>query len=156
MVKVVILERNGTISGIDISVRCKNIKSNLSKKIKLKGNGNILEICRWDNNDYDIVIFGWNAGLNVNENKHEIPPPYEDNIYFGDICCCKFDKSNKLINFNVDDYVKFYNNNYGGFDELLSDDSYNDESDYENMSVNSELMREDYSDSDDNNEISKK
>ena len=121
MVKVVILERNGTISDIDISVRCKNIKSNLSKKMKLKGEGNISEICRWDNNDCDIVIFGWNTGLNVNENKHEIPPPYEDNTYFGDICCCKFDKSCKLINFKVEDYEKFYNNNYGGFDELLSD-----------------------------------
>ena len=82
MVKTVILERNGNISETDISNRCKNIELNLEKKLKLKGNGIFSEIGRWDNNEYDIIIYGWNTGLSENENKHEIPPPYDDNIYF--------------------------------------------------------------------------
>ena len=143
MVKIIILQRNGNINDLEISSRCKNIKTNLSKKIENKGDGNFNEIGKWDNDDYDIVLFGWNKGVKENENKHEIPPPFDDNIYYGDIGCCKVSKNGQILNFKIEDYEKFYNDKYGGLDDLLSESSSDDD---DNLSINSELMREEYSD----------
>ena len=142
MITIIILERFGTL--IENNINAKDFIKNINKKIENKGTGEIKEIACWTiEDDNKIKLFGWTKGNNSIENKHELPPPHDDNIYYGDICCCKFNKNGKIQNININEYEKFYNQKYGGFD--ISSDFSSDES---CISVFSELAKEEYTDSD--------
>jgi hypothetical protein len=147
MLKLVVLAQDGTIKENEISSRCKNINMNLSKKISIKGNGGMNMLGSWNLENEKIEIFGFKTGDKNIENKHELPPPYDDEIFYGDICCCKFDNTGIIKHFRKENYEKFYNANFEGLDELISDEEDN-MSDVERLSVNSELMYEEYTDSD--------
>lgn len=146
MITFIILRIDGNINNTNISSRLKNIELNLEKKVTVKGTDKISMVGKWIVDDCEIVIFGWNKGNKKNENKHSLPPPYDDNIFFGDICCCKF-KDDKMINFKIDDYEKFYNTSFFEFNDSVSDNNSDNDISDGYLSVDSELMKEDYSDS---------
>ena len=144
MITIIILERFGTLIETSINNNSKDFLKNINKKLENKGVGEIKEIANWsieDNNK--IKLFGWCKGSNTIENKHELPPPNDDDVYYGDICCCKFNQNNRIQNITINEYEKFYNQKYGGFD--LSSDYSSDES---KLSIYSELAKEEYTDSD--------
>ena len=99
----------------------------LTYKIK-KGKGNIERHCDWQiENNNVISLYGWKDGKPGSENPHEIPPPEDVDLYFGDILIIKSD-SNKLVNFNKDNYEEFIETACGGFEDLGINDT-DDESD---------------------------
>ncbi len=68
-----------------------------------------------------LQLFGYKEGKAGQENKHELPPPYDKIILFGDIVLIVV-KDNDVIPFTVEEYHEFYNRAFGGFDDLGSED----------------------------------
>lgn len=89
-------------------------------------------------NNISIVIFGRDKGKSGMENKYELPPPFDNNLYFGSLCLIKIENNN-IKDLRLDEWENYYEKLYGGFDDV--DDSDEDEDEYE------------YDNEDDNNSV---
>lgn len=72
-----------------------------------------------------LFLFGYTAGKAGTENKHELPPPHDTTLCFGDILvlCSKDSKSwTTPVPFKMSDYECFYTKAFGGFENLDSDE----------------------------------
>lgn len=74
-------------------------------------------------------IVGYKEGKAGSENKHELPPPNDKCLMFGDAIIYSTNKSKSLIPFNSDEYKKFYNRQFEGFEDLGEDDEEEEEGD---------------------------
>jgi hypothetical protein len=165
-VKIICLSYHGKILEIDIdnniSVNTFN-KDNLDNKYKFKlGDGELERECDFDYNDKFVTIYAFNKGKDNIINKHELPPPIDNNTYYGDIFAL-FHENEKLIDFTSEEYKLFYENAFGGFEDLDTDETDNDEdkdqddddSDLDGFIVNdSEADASDYHTSEDDTEES--
>jgi len=98
---------------------------------KKKGKGNIERHCSWELDEYIISVFGWKNGKAGKENKTELPPPEDTDIFFGDILAIKSDFTGKVLDLDIETYNEFYELAYGGFESLGSQDTDDDDGDYE-------------------------
>jgi transcription elongation factor S-II len=71
-----------------------------------------------------IYLFGYQQGKAGTENKHELPPPHDSLLLFGDIVLLYAEKGSfaSPLPFKPEDYEVFYNDAYGGFESLDEDD----------------------------------
>lgn len=72
-----------------------------------------------------LVLYGYKTGKAGTENKHELPPPFDNVLLFGDAYIAAYtDKSMKTsVAFNCDDYAAFYDAAFEGFDDLEDEDT---------------------------------
>jgi len=82
---------------------------------------------------YKLFLYGYKEGRAGTENKHEMPPPHDEILLFGDACLvASLDKSaEKPTVFTVDQYKKFYNQKFGGFEDLGEEDEEDEEEEEE-------------------------
>ena len=146
---------------------------NLFKKT---GTNNFERHCDYDMGEYVISILGWKTGKSGSENKTELPPPEDSDLYFGDILVLKSISSNNsyndrtIVHLSKDEYEQFIEKAFGGFeslgesdtesdtknDEYDSDDSFIvnsdeiDEIDEESIGEEEEFKTEDETSEDDN------
>ena len=81
-----------------------------------------------------LYLFGYTAGKAGTENKHELPPPYDSTLCFGDIIllATKDSKSWTMpVPLKMSDYETFYTRAFGGFEELNSDEEEEEEAEAE-------------------------
>jgi DNA-directed RNA polymerase subunit M/transcription elongation factor TFIIS len=81
-----------------------------------------------------LTLFGYKDGRAGSENKHELPPPLDDVLLFGDVVliASKVNQDWKHpVNFSPEQYEKFYNKQFGGFDDVGSEDSDTEEDELE-------------------------
>jgi transcription elongation factor S-II len=74
-----------------------------------------------------LFLFGYTTGRTGNENKHELPPPFDETVVFGDILILA--SKNKMsfsqpVTFKAEDYENFYKRQFGDFGD---DDSEEEE-----------------------------
>lgn len=86
-------------------------------------------------------LFGFQKGKAGTENKHELPPPHDSMLFFGDILVLvsTTDDFSKPLPFKVEDYETFYTSAFGGFEDL--DDE--EEEDIDEEEVDEEEVVED-------------
>ena len=72
-----------------------------------------------------IYLFGYQQGKAGTENKHELPPPHDSLLLFGDIVLLYAEKGSfaSPLPFKPEDYEVFYNDAYGGFESLDDEDT---------------------------------
>ena len=135
--------------------------------ISNRGSGNVSRESDFQWNNDTISVFCWTSGSAGKENKHELPPPIDKNLYFGNIVVIKHNQG-VIKDFTNKEYNCFYEDAFGGFEELGSEDSWSSEeivsdndsihdfivSDSENISVQSDLSEEEAVSSDDESESS--
>jgi DNA-directed RNA polymerase subunit M/transcription elongation factor TFIIS len=66
-------------------------------------------------------LFGYSKGKAGTENKHELPPPHDSGLYFGDIlivCSSSEDSYSQPIPFKTEEYEAFYTHAFGGFEDI--------------------------------------
>ena len=71
---------------------------------------------------YILHLFGYSFGKAGTENKHELPPPFDQALYFGDILIIVSHKENTWttpVTFTTEQYETFYNKQYGGLKILI-------------------------------------
>lgn len=66
-------------------------------------------------------LFGYQTGKAGTENKHELPPPHDSMLLFGDILILVSASESSFgtpIAFKTEDYEAFYTHAFGGFEDL--------------------------------------
>jgi DNA-directed RNA polymerase subunit M/transcription elongation factor TFIIS len=72
-----------------------------------------------------LFLFGYMTGKAGTENKHELPPPYDSVLCFGDILLLASTDANdwrKPTSFHSADYEVFYTKAFGGFEDLENEE----------------------------------
>lgn len=119
MVKIVIVDKTGEITDIDVKKLTINDlykKCNYRKEegFELRNTWNV-EIKK---NKYHIELYGKIDGKPKMENKYEMPPPVDNDLYFGNLALVSKDKDNNLIDLSKEEWLVIYDKLYGGFEDL--------------------------------------
>lgn len=77
--------------------------------------------------DVKISLYAWTDGEAGDENKHELPPPIDNDLYFGNSFLIAH-TNNRLVDFNKIDYDTLIKEECDDFEELGSEDTWSDES----------------------------
>ena len=72
----------------------------------IKKNRHINKLNKWDYNNYEYVLYGCENGDAGEENKYDLPPPVDCELYFNDLYFIKYSK-NKIIDLTVQEYEVF-------------------------------------------------
>jgi transcription elongation factor S-II len=75
-------------------------------------------------------LFGYQKGKAGTENKHELPPPHDSMLLFGDILIMvstSEDSFSSPVPFKPEDYEAFYTHAFGGFEDLDEDEEEDEE-----------------------------
>lgn len=113
-----------------------------------KGTGKVKRLQDWILFDDTILVYGWDDGDAGVENKHELPPPIDSDLYFGDIIVFRVNGNGHLDDFTEDLYHNFVEHILGGFSDLDSDD---DEIDLDQRET--EIVPGDFDDSGDDDYV---
>ena len=103
----------------------KKFRKQMKNILKNKGTGIAQKLGSWTYNNNEVKIYGWEDGNAGQENKHEIPPPHDTNLYFGDLLAVNSNGKN-LINFTKEDYNNFFEEIYEGFEDLNTESENSD------------------------------
>ena len=131
----IILRTSGTITEKSIrpDININNIVLNNVKNIFKKiGTNKIERHCDYCLDSHIISIFGWKSGTAGNENKTELPPPEDTDIYFGDILVIKSiskknnEQERSIVSLTKKEYSEFIEKAFGGFESLGSSDTESD------------------------------
>jgi len=75
-----------------------------------------------------VYLFGYKTGKAGTENKHELPPPHDTVLLFGEALLCAT-QAGALVSFDATMFKNFYNELNGGFDDLDEDEDENEDDD---------------------------
>lgn len=73
--------------------------------------------------EYTIAICGTTTGRAKTENKHELPPPLDKKLFFGNVYVFKTKKDGSILEFSVNDYKRWLKKAFLGFEILGDEDS---------------------------------
>ena len=91
-----------------------------------------------------LFLFGYTTGKAGTENKHELPPPHDAMLCFGDIILLASKNESdwtKPVPFKSADYEVFYTKAFGGFEDLNEEDELDEEDTVEDVA--NEAVEED-------------
>jgi len=120
MVKIVIVDKTGEITDIDVK---KLIINDLYKKCNYRKEAGFELRNTWNidikKTKYHIELYGKIDGKHKMENKYEMPPPVDNDLYFGNVALVSKDKDNNLIDLCKEEWLVISNKLYGGFEDLV-------------------------------------
>lgn len=139
----VVITKSGGLKEKELSVSSlvdENLVQELENVTRNKGQGSIKLIGGYPS--HGILLFGWTGGKHSMINKHELAPPYDTDLFYGDLVVLSVD-CNKvdIATMNSGNYDSIYEELHKGFDSL--DESEVDEYDYDEQ-VNTEEEDPDY------------
>jgi DNA-directed RNA polymerase subunit M/transcription elongation factor TFIIS len=106
--------KNAKITTADSYVTTDDIQKALKKKTEPEYVGS------YEYKSKTLHLFGYQKGKAGTENKHELPPPHDGMLLFGDILVLvsTSDSYTHPMSFKVEDYEAFYTHAFGGFEDL--------------------------------------
>jgi len=118
MSNFILLGAKGTIKTSSFGDLADGVEAALGKALKRAKAPQL--IGSWNYQKYKLFLYGYKEGRAGTENKNELPPPHDSVILFGD--CCVVASLEKKVDspdpFTVDQYKKFYNTKFGGFEDI--------------------------------------
>tara|TARA_B100000902_G_scaffold269324_1_gene255259 strand:- start:5199 stop:5867 length:669 start_codon:yes stop_codon:yes gene_type:complete len=129
MVKVIIVDKG-------CNLKCTDIKNfdieMLYKKCNFRKNDDFSKRANWKmNDDYYVSLYAKDSGRANSENKYDLPPPVDKELYYGTMLLVKHcypDLTNETAeDFEMQEWNKLYEKLFGGFEDLGEEDSYSDE-----------------------------
>ena len=120
-----------TIVTIDKTCVIKDVKisspEDIYKRCGLKSSKDFEHQITWavelGDENVNIKLFAKTVGRANNENKYEFPPPVDTDLYFGTVALAAFTTDDNIIDLDVYTWGNIYEELYGGFEDLGSDDS---------------------------------
>ena len=90
----------------------------------LKNIKNISHLNSWIYNQNEFKLFGSDIGNAGSENKYDLPPPVDSNLYFNNLYFIKKDikKDDVFYDLTIDEYNSFYDLQFDGFQDILDED----------------------------------
>ena len=152
MPNIILINKNGSLE----EKKCDKLQD-LYKKcgFKKKDNFELRHKYSFNNNHY--LLYSKNVGRAGQENKYELPPPLDKELYFGKMCLVKV--HNKIErSINKEEWKNIYNKLMGGFEDINDDDEDSDD-ELENIDKNKKTkngyLKDDFVvDDDDDEEVS--
>ncbi len=123
MVQVVILSANGESRTLKTSAIAEGVQvtgAAAAKAVQKKKPASVIGTYKYKG--ATLTLWGWDEGKAGTENKHELPPPHDEGLFFGDIVVVS-----SAGNLTVDEWSVFYEAAFGGFEDLESEDSETEE-----------------------------
>tara|TARA_A100001011_G_scaffold318959_1_gene338866 strand:- start:80 stop:739 length:660 start_codon:yes stop_codon:yes gene_type:complete len=119
MVKIVLVEKNGSLKESQL----KSENEELFYKNCGYRNSNYFDLeARWETTGGYISLYCKTNGRAGSENKYELPPPVDSNLYFGKLMLVKHDKKDlfdsELKDLTVEEWKETYEKLFGGFEDL--------------------------------------
>ena len=87
------------------------------------------KIGSWTYQKGALELWGYKEGRAGTENKHELPPPVDSTLIFGDAIMIALNEAEEATNFTTAQYTKFYTQIFQGFESLDDEDDDEDEID---------------------------
>jgi len=118
MVMIVVIDKTGELKGCKFNVE----KDELYKKCKFKkpDNFELRHTWRTKKKTYSfnkVSIYARDTGKANTENKYDMPPPIDSILYFGSIVLRAEDEDG-LVDLTVEEWETFYEDLFGGFENL--------------------------------------
>ena len=85
----------------------------------IKKDKNISKLSSWKYNNFDYILYGRINGNAGDENKYDLPPPCDCELYFYDLYFIKYENNN-IIDLCLEDYNLFYAHCFEGFESIES------------------------------------
>jgi hypothetical protein len=128
MPKFVLIDRLGTTK----TVNAKEISDeSLYRKVGFKSTQGFVVRHAWgpdDGIDQIIQLYAKMSGKAGQENKYDFPPPMDSTLFFGSCALVGRDsKTNEIVDLDVTDWEEIYEFLFGGFEDIGSDDSEDEE-----------------------------
>jgi hypothetical protein len=130
MVKIVLIEKNGNIATSNINTVD---ETKLYKKCNFRNDKHFSKQTSWkyknkNSSDLTIHLYAKDDGRANSENKYDLPPPVDEQLYFGKmLLLCYDNENNKYVNFTKEDWEAKYEQLFGGFENLDEEDSEEEE-----------------------------
>ena len=128
MKKVVTISKGGSVK--DEKIKSFNLDE-IYKKCKLKKADNFSLRHSWSFKNQWISLYAKDKGRANSENKYDLPPPIDSNLYFGTMILIKHKnkkpKNNEVLDFTKEEWLQLYEKLFGGFEDLGDEDSYSEE-----------------------------
>ena len=121
MVKFVLIDKTGNCKDSSIADL-----SNIYKRCGVRNENSFEKRVTWKSSTIYVSVFAKKEGKANTENKFDMPPPIDNELYFGSIAIVGFKPDGleeKLVDFDVDKWCKVYEKLMGGFEDLGSEDS---------------------------------
>jgi len=126
--KIIVVQKNCDIKEIDWK---KNIDlENLYKKCGFRKNKDFAKRHTWKINENKYVsIYAKNSGRANTENKYELPPPVDKDLYFGNIAIIAHEGNNvnTMNDMSESSWKLVYEKLMGGFEDIGEEDSYSED-----------------------------
>jgi hypothetical protein len=133
MTDIVLVEKTGELKS------CKYVagKDELYKKCKFKKDENFELRHTWSTKKdkfsfKSVSLYARDSGKANTENKYDLPPPIDSILYFGCIALVAQNGSGEYVNLSVEEWEKFYEDLFGGF-ENLADTAIEDENEEDEL-----------------------
>ena len=130
MLQIVIIEKNGTCSTETLKKKINTIEL-LYKKCKFRKSSDFEKRATWKFGSEWVSIYARDTGRAGGENKYELPPPIDKNLYFGKMVIIKHSAelptNITLLDFTKEDWGKVYEKCMGGFEDLGDDETEEEE-----------------------------
>lgn len=95
---------------------------NLYKKCGFRSNNNFKRIHIWSvilNDETNLVaIYAKTKGRAGQENKYELPPPVDQDLYYGSLGVIRITSQGEIDNFTKEEWKNVYEALFGGFEDL--------------------------------------
>lgn len=119
MVKIILVNKNASLTEKSV----KNFElSTLYKKCSLKSEANFEKRHTWNVDGSFYSVYAKDNGRANSENKYDLPPPVDDELYFNTMAIIKHtetDATNKTVtDLIMSDWDKVYEKLFGGFEDL--------------------------------------
>ena len=118
---IVIVETNGSLKK---TLFKKFNEENLYKKCNLKKPDDFEKKTKWSVNidglKYNVFLFAKEKGRANNENKYDFPPPVDNKLFFGNCVLFAKNEDNEYIDLTIELWNKIYEKLFGGFENLES------------------------------------
>ena len=144
MQKVVIITKAGSCKTTPV----KNLQlDTLYKKCKFRKSDNFEKRATWKNGEKWVSVYARNTGRAGGENKYELPPPIDKELYFGAMAVLAHTTeeptNESIVDITESDWQGVYEQCMGGFEDLGEEDSEEEEEEIpEHLKTSSGYMKD--------------
>lgn len=123
MTDVVIVEKGGTLKSVNVKTLKKDelykiagFKVNKNDDFKLHHKFSV------EDSKFFVCVYGKTNGRANQENKYDFPPPIDNTLFFGNVLLI-MKKGDKFVSMTTSKWKTIYEELFGGFEEIGSEDS---------------------------------
>jgi hypothetical protein len=140
MVNIVLIEKTGDLKECKYNVE----KDELYKKCKFKKSDGFELRHSWKTKKSkysftSVSLYARDVGKANTENKYDLPPPIDNILYFGCIAIVAKDEEGEYVDLSVGDWTTFYEDLFGGFENLADTAKEDEEEEDELANVPAEM-----------------